>query len=382
MTRKEGNSYKMTKKFTYWVNIVSLIAFGLFFFFIRTQIIDTFKKLPSLNLFALFLMIPFQVLSFYTVAKMYQSYFEAFGKKIDTKHLYKVSLEMNFVNQVFPTGGVGGISYLALRLKDNSIASGGGALAQLVRFFMTFIGYIVFMCIGLLVLVAGGRASSPAIFLSTLIIGLIVTMTALGIYIISSESRITSSLSFLPKAINWLQRSLHISRGKDLINMSKVTKICTELHADYDLIASNWRSMRKPLFWICGMLVCELATIYTVYVSFGRWINLGALVMGYAVANIAGAFSVLPGGAVLYEGLMTATMAPMGVASALVLPVTIVYRVVYMTLSLPIGYFFYRQVFQDNQETLPALVSRSARAARVEAAMESIKKDKGSDEVK
>ncbi len=49
------------------------------------------------------------------------------GNKLSYKFLYKTSLELNFVNHVFPSGGVTGISYFGVRLRDGDEISGGKA---------------------------------------------------------------------------------------------------------------------------------------------------------------------------------------------------------------------------------------------------------------
>jgi uncharacterized membrane protein YbhN (UPF0104 family) len=52
---------------------------------------------------------------------------------------------------------------------------------------------------------------------------------------------------------------------------------------------------------------------------------------------------VLPGGVGIYEALMTGVLAAGGVPAALSLPVTVMYRVVNMSVQLPFGYFFYQR---------------------------------------
>jgi uncharacterized membrane protein YbhN (UPF0104 family) len=88
--------------------------------------------------------------------------------------------------------------------------------------------------------------------------------------------------------------------------------------------------------------VAELATVYIVFVAHGAWINIGALIISYAVANFAGLVSLFHGVGV-YEFLMTSIMASAGVPAALALSATVIYRVLNMVLFLPVGYYFYRK---------------------------------------
>jgi uncharacterized protein (TIRG00374 family) len=97
------------------------------------------------------------------------------------------------------------------------------------------------------------------------------------------------------------------------------------------------------LWWALLSVVAELITIYVVYVAFGQWVNVGAVILAYAVANFAGLISILPGGIGIYEALMTAVLAAGGISAAVSLPVTVMYRILSMTVQLIPGYFFYHR---------------------------------------
>ena len=84
----------------FWINAITIVAMVLLVVFAREQITEAFKTFVNLNLFWLLLVIPVQLFNHFSVAKFYQSYLKTLGEKIRTRELYKVSLEMNFVNRV------------------------------------------------------------------------------------------------------------------------------------------------------------------------------------------------------------------------------------------------------------------------------------------
>jgi len=89
--------------------------------------------------------------------------------------------------------------------------------------------------------------------------------------------------------------------------------------------------------------VAEVMVIYVVYIAFGHWVNPGAIILAYGLANIAGLISVLPGGIGIYEAIMTAVLATAGIPAAVSIPVTIMYRVINMTIQVIPGYYFYHK---------------------------------------
>jgi uncharacterized protein (TIRG00374 family) len=90
--------------------------------------------------------------------------------------------------------------------------------------------------------------------------------------------------------------------------------------------------------------------VYIVYVAFGHFVNFGAVILAYAVANFAGLVSVLPGGVGVYEGLMTLVLVASGVPSKLSLPVTVMYRVVNTLIQLPPGYVYYHRTLHGAKQ--------------------------------
>ena len=108
-------------------------------------------------------------------------------------------------------------------------------------------------------------------------------------------------------------------------------------------IRRNLYVLKLPLVYALFANLTEICAIYVVYLAFGHLVNPGAVILAYAVANFAGLISILPGGIGIYEGLMTGVLVAGGVPAALSLPVTIMYRVVNMSVQLPPGYFYYQK---------------------------------------
>ncbi len=340
----------MSKKFKFWLNIATFIALVVLGYAARHQIVEALLQLQDLNAYALLMIIPIQMFSYLSAGKVYQTYFATVGEHVNLKKLFKISFELNFINQVFPSGGVSGFSYLHVRLRKLGISTAKSTLAQGVRYALTFVSFIVFLVFGMLSLAAFGRASGMAILISTTLACLIVFGAIIAIYIISNEQRIKSFLGFLPKVFNRVVRKVRRHKDRaDTINMERLEHVFGELHKDYLLIASNWRSLMRPFFWSMALLFFEIATIYIVYVAFGELINPGALILAYAVANIAGLISIMPGGVGVYETLMTSVLASVGVDSGLAFSATLVYRIINMLLFLPPGYFLYQRALKEHE---------------------------------
>lgn len=331
----------LRRDFKFWLNIATFGALALLVYITWEQILEAFNNLARLNAWALLLVLPLQMVCYYAIARFYKDFFDAHGERKGIKTMYKVALELNFVNHVFPSGGVSGFSYLSIRMKQLGIKTSKSTLAQILRFALTFISFILILLFGMVAL-SFGRDTSPFIILvSSTIIFATIAGSAVGMYIISSPKRIKSFVSWLPKALNQISRVFR--KNRELVNMERVESTLEELHEDYNTLSRDIPLVKWLMVWALLINVTELATIYMVYVAFGSLINPGALVIAYAVANFAGLIAILPGGVGVYEGLMTAVMASAGVNKVLALSATVVYRVLTMAIFLPVGYYFYHK---------------------------------------
>jgi len=345
-------SKPIKKDLKFWINVLTIVALLALVVISRTAIVAAFKKLGDLNASALLLMIPLQTLNYYAVARLYKDYFKAQGEELKMSTMYSIALELNFVNHVFPSGGVSGFSYLSLRLKQVGISTAKSTLAQIVRFTLTFISFLALLFLGMLILALRRHTSPLTILVSSSIAFLTLFGTVIGTYIISDEGRIKGFTGWLPKALN---KVIGVFRRhkKDTINIARVESTMEDLHRDYMLLSQDWNSLKKPLLWALVINVTDVATIYAVYLAFGSLVNPGALIIAYAVANFAGLVAILPGGVGIYEGLMTATLTSAGVDKALALSATVVYRVLNMLYALPIGYYLYQRALKRSMHALP-----------------------------
>lgn len=335
------NSY-LRRNWKLIVNIVTLVALVVLAFAIRDQFTMTLKNLLRVNAWALLLMIPAQFLNYDAQARLYKSLFTVVGNKLSYKRLLVSSLELNFVNHVFPSGGVTGISYWGIRMKGEDITPAKATAVHLQKLVLLFLSFEVLIVLSVVALALQGAMSSIILLIAGSLITIVVILTAGFGFIIGSKKRIAGFFAYMSVVLNQL---IHKFRPKspETINIERVRGLFEELHENYMVMRHDWRRLRRPFFWALMANFWEVMTLYVVYIAFGEWVNIGAVILAYAVANFAGLISVLPGGVGVYEGLMTLTLAATGVPSRISLPVTVMYRVLNTLLQVPIGYYFYHR---------------------------------------
>jgi uncharacterized protein (TIRG00374 family) len=324
------------------VNIVTVVVLVVLVVLIRDQIVETIKNLRKVNVRVLLLILPLTVIGYHAQTRMYQDMFKLLGHKLHYKFMFRVALELNFVNQVFPSGGVSGISYFGVRMRSADITGTQASLVQIMKLLLLFASFEVLLALGLLILAIDGQSNN----LMVLVAGSLTTLLAVGtvafVLIIGSQRRIHATFTTITRVINRVVRIFH-RHGAEAISTERAERIVNDLHGNYKIIESQYKQLLPPFWWAMLINASAVLSIYVVYVAFGEWVNIGAIILAYSVANFAGLVSVLPGGAGIYEALMTGVLVAGGIPAALSLPVTVMFRVLSTVIQLPPGYVLYHQ---------------------------------------
>jgi uncharacterized protein (TIRG00374 family) len=333
------------------LNLLTIAALILLVYLIRNQIIDTFKNLGEINLWWVTLLPPLLALNFHAQTMMYFDMFKLLGNKLRYNHMLKVAIELNFINKVFPSGGVSGISYFGVRLRGDDITGGRASMVQIMKLILLFISFEVLLVFALFLMALEGKANDMVILVGGSISTLLVIGTLAFAAIIGSERRIHHTFGAITRGLNTMIRWVRPNHP-ETINIARAEKTVQEFHNTYVVLAANYRKLRSPLLWALLINACEIFSIYAIYIAFGEWVNIGAIILAYAVANFAGLISVLPGGIGIYEALMTGVLAAAGIPPALSLPVTVMFRVLSTTLQVIPGYYLYHKAVNEAGNSL------------------------------
>lgn len=332
------------------INVITVLALVGLVILIREQIVQTFQNLQRVNVWILSLIVPLTLLGYHAQTKMYQDMFRLLGNKLHYKFMFRVAVELNFVNQVFPSGGVSGISYFGVRMRSADITGTRASLVQLMKLLLIFTSFELLLVVGLIVMALEGKANDLMLLVAGSITTLLVVGTVAFVLIIRSETRIHSTFRGIAKGLNWL---VHLVRRKnpETFSIARAERIVQDLHTNYLVIESRYKELKAPFLWALVLNTTAILSIYAVYVAFGEWVNLGAIILAYSVANFAGLVSIFPGGVGIYEALMTGVLAAGGIPAALSLPVTIMFRVLSTLIQLPPGYVLYHQTVHRTGST-------------------------------
>ncbi len=324
------------------LNIVTIILLIALVISTHKQVSETLDNFARIHAWFLLLMIPVELINYHAQTKQYVYLFATVGNRLKYWPMYRAALELNFVNHVFPSGGVSGFSYFGVRMKSDEITGSKATLVQVMKLALTFLSFEVLLFVGVVALAIGGHVNNVVMLVAGSVATLAGVGTLLFFFLIDSRARINTFFTLATRIIN---RIIHVVRPHhpETINITKARLAFDDLHNNYNEFKDNYTQLKAPFWYAFLANLTEVMAVYVVFLAFGHAVNIGAVILAYAIANFAGLVSVLPGGVGIYEGLMTATLVATGVPAALSLPVIIMYRIVNTILQIPPGYVLYQR---------------------------------------
>jgi uncharacterized protein (TIRG00374 family) len=334
----------MKLSFRGWLTIVTLVLLAVVVIAAWPEIVQAWGLMGEVDLWILFLLLPVQFFSYYATGGMIFSYLRAKGNLEDMSRwsMTRLALELNFVNHILPSGGAAGFSYLAWVLKKHKVSVSRSTMAQIIRFVLTFASFILLLIVSMVILTFRDKIEAV-----TIIIGLALTVVAvlgtwLGIWLIKSNERLRRFSAWLTKKVNGFVRWITRGKKRKVVKEEVFLEFFDGLHDDYLAIRRERKILIKPFIWAAIANILDVALLWIAFWSLGYPLDAALLFIAFGIASIAGAVSVTPGGAGVYEAVMVAFLAASGVTPEVAIAGTLLARVTLLAGTILFGYVFYQ----------------------------------------
>lgn len=331
--------------FRAWLSVITLVLIAVIIFFSRHELLRAWDLLGRVDIWILLLLIPGQLLVYYTGGEMMFSYLRAKDSigHVSGWSLTSMALEMNFVNHLLPSGGVSGVSYMSWRLGKYGVSSGRATMAQVVRYAMGFAAFIILLSIAVFIVTLDGSINRWIILMSSLLVGAMLTAMIAGVYLLSSPHRIAKFSSWMTRTVNNLVRRVTFGRKKDVMDEESAEVFFMEMHDDYIALKHDKAILLKPFLWGLIFTMADVSLFLITFWALGAPVNPAPILIAYGVATIAGFFVVTPGGAGAYEAIMVAFLAVAGIDKGTAIAGIVLTRVILLLGTIIMGYLFYQR---------------------------------------
>lgn len=292
------------------------------------------------------ILIPVTLLSsFVAKAGYYQSFLRSLGYKESFWKLLKLTFGVSFVNQVSPAAGVSGATLLSYQLRGK-VPAGKVTLIEYGRYILTHLSYVVLLILAMASVYFGASLDKIVIRIVLLLVGVGLVANVGFIWAVATKNKLNAFIYFFQRLIDRVSSWFRKGRT-ELIGRQRAEAWLEEFHNGQELVLKERRRLAVPFLYALLSNLMEVTTLYVAFASLGLTINPGKVIIGYAVANFAGAISLIPGDVGIYEITMVAAFSGMGITVAAALSATLLYRVLSKLITLSIGSVAYTRLVQE-----------------------------------
>jgi uncharacterized protein (TIRG00374 family) len=340
------------------LNIVTLILIGVVIYFAWSDISCLWQANPEIceqpllvgvNYWILVLIIPIQFLSYLSNDMMIYTYLRGRGqlKHTPMSQVVAMSLELNFVNQIFPSGGLSGATYMVWRLGKLGVSAGQATMSQIIRFLLTMAVFIVFLAISLFVVTAGNATDNWIVLMSATVVTTVFFVVVFAAYLIGSRNRVISFAKWATRLGNKIVRVVSLGRVKKKVLVeADIVKFFLDIHEDAEVLKAEKRLLIKPLIWGLVFMITDVGLFAITFLAMGAAFNPAVLILAYIVAFVAGSVMITPGGVGGFELAMIAVLVSGGMVASEATAGVILARVILVILTLASGYVVYHRALR------------------------------------
>lgn len=330
--------------FRAWLSIITLVLVGVILYLSRHELERAWELLANINLWILALIVPISAIAYLANGEMIFSYLrqKRLLSHVNPLTFMRISLELNFVNHVLPSGGVSGISYMNWRLGKLGVSAGRATMAQAVRYVVGFAAMVTLLMLAVLVVTIDGDVNRWIILMSSALVSLMVFATLAVGFLLNSQKRIEKFSGWVTRLINRIVRTVTFGRKYRLLGADQVKHFFGEMHDDFLDLKREKKMLKKPYLWGIVFTVAEISLFWVTFWALGSPVNPAPILIAYGVASLAGFVIVTPGGAGVYEAIMVFVLATAGLSQGKAIAGIVLARIIILLTTIGLGYVFYQ----------------------------------------
>lgn len=339
--------------FRTWLSIFTAVLIIILLILSRHELAVAWKLMKDVNLWILSLIIPLIALNYFATGEMIFSYLRQKGKisHLSPLTLMRMSVEVNFVNHVLPSGGASGVSYMTWRLGGYGIPAGRATMAQAVRFAAGFAAFSALLVLAVISVTIDAGVNRVIILLSSSLVTAMLAITVSGIYFLSDIRRVRKISKPVAATINAVVRKVTFGKKGNVLTEKKVLTFLEDMHDDFLELKRDKQILVKPFLWALVFTATDVAMYFVTFWALGTIVNPAPILIAYGAATIAGFAVVTPGGSGAYEAFMVGILSIAGLSQGKAIAGVVLTRVIILLTILVVGYLFYQNALAGKKKS-------------------------------
>lgn len=325
-----------------WRNLLligALSAFAVVLFNSREELAETWDLLGTISLASVLILPALQLGSYFMISQYYRTLLDTFGGSVSRRKAFGITTALNFVNQILPSGGASGITYLLYAYK-NAGNSAQLTLIQLGRYLLAFLTYVPLLFAAFIWLLISGGLNPQLDF--ALIVLIVISLPGTLLLIAAIRNQLLVDV-LVAKLLGWINRIVMFvtRRSTPPIAISKSHGYLKDFHDGVQFIKSQRGKLLVPFLFMQLSTLLEVSIVVAAFGILGQDIHPAVILVAFTAANVAGAISVIPGDIGVHELAIITVLSYVGVDQSVAFGGTLLYRVFNKIIVMSIGFGFY-----------------------------------------
>lgn len=275
---------------------------------------------------------------------LFKSIYKVLGVNENLGFLVLLATATNFINIIAPSAGIGGMAFFVSESRSHGNSSGQATVASALFVIFDYIGFLIILSLGIVVLIRRNQITAPEISASGIMLISVLSLIGLLYLGANSEGKLAGVLSWIVKKLNRIVKLFRPKSAKDYFPVRRAHEFAHEINSGVGEIRKNPRNLLFPILLALNSKVLMILVLFFVFLAFKIPVSIGTIIAGFCVAYLFSIVSPTPSGIGIVEGLLTVTLRsfyiPLGAATV----VTLAYRGFTFWLPLLFGFGSFRLV--------------------------------------
>jgi uncharacterized protein (TIRG00374 family) len=283
---------------------------------------------------------------FGNTALNYWFVYRAMGMDEKVGHLALLLSSANFVNIVAPSGGVGGIAVFISEARRKGFSQGRVTAAAAMVVMMDYIGFLVVLGLGLIVLIRRSTLSSTELVASLIMVTMAVVLGTLLYTGMRSAEALGNLLARIAHRIN---RILWPFLHREYIAEYRAHEFAHDAAGGLQLFRRRPKSLLLPAALAFNGKLLMVLIFWLTFLAFNVPHSPGTIIAGWSISYLIAITTPTPAGIGIVEGILPLTLTTLNVNLGAATVVTLAYRAVTFWLPLLIGMLAFRWTMREEK---------------------------------
>ena len=322
--------------------LIALVIFLAIFFFITrfTEMQKIAEVLQAGDLRFISLAFLLEGLWILNLGATYGSIYKIFGLYENMKKMLILAMTANFIGTVAPSAGLTGLAVFLTDAEKENQSKGHVTVACIVFLLLDYIGLLLIIALGLLVLLNRNDLNLAEI-LATFVLFLIAAGMGTILYLSKNNSgKLAKLLVWGMKLIN--RFTLFFTKKEKFASMETAYTFAADISEGMQVLKNRSKDLLIPFRHTILNKVLLMGVLASLFLAFKTPFSFDTIVAGFSIAYLFLIVSPTPSGIGVVEGVLAVFLHTLGVPLEEATIITLAYRGITFWFPILVGFITFR----------------------------------------